>query len=32
MGDGLADRLGRGRRGRVGENEGMILAVAEEAP
>ena len=26
VGDGLADRLGRGRRGRVGENEGMILA------
>jgi peptide/nickel transport system permease protein len=30
VGDGLADRLGRGRRGRVGENEGMILSVAEE--
>jgi peptide/nickel transport system permease protein len=30
VGDGLADRLGRGRRGRAGENEGMILAVAEE--
>jgi len=29
-GDGLADRLGRGRRGRPGENEGMILTVAEE--
>jgi peptide/nickel transport system permease protein len=29
-GDGLADRLGRGRRGRAGENEGMILSVAEE--
>jgi peptide/nickel transport system permease protein len=32
VGDGLADRLGRGRRGRAGEAEGMILAVAEEAP
>jgi len=30
VGDGLADRLGRGRRGRAGENEGMILSVAEE--
>jgi peptide/nickel transport system permease protein len=30
VGDGLADRLGTGRRGRAGENEGMILAVAEE--
>lgn len=32
MGDGLADRLGQGWRGRAGENEGMILSVAEEAP
>ena len=32
IGDGLADRLGQGWRGRVGENEGMILTVAEEAP
>jgi peptide/nickel transport system permease protein len=32
LGDGLADRLGQGRRGRAGENEGMILAVAEETP
>lgn len=31
IGDGLADRLGQGWRGRVGENEGMILTVAEEA-
>ena len=30
VGDGLADRLGTGRRGRAGENEGMILTVAEE--
>jgi peptide/nickel transport system permease protein len=30
IGDGLADRLGQGWRGRVGENEGMILTVAEE--
>ena len=30
IGDGLADRLGQGRRGRAGENEGMILSVAEE--
>lgn len=32
LGDGLADRLGEGWRGRVGENEGMILSVAEESP
>jgi peptide/nickel transport system permease protein len=32
IGDGLADRLERGFRGRAGENEGMILTVAEEAP
>jgi len=32
IGDGLADRLGQGRRGRAGESEGMILAVAEETP
>jgi len=32
MGDGLADRLAQGWRGRAGENEGMILSVAEEAP
>jgi peptide/nickel transport system permease protein len=32
IGDGLADRLGQGRRGRAGENEGMILAIAEEKP
>jgi len=32
LGDGLADRLGQGRRGRAGEHEGMILAVAEESP
>ena len=31
VGDGLADRLGQGWRGRAGENEGMILSVAEEA-
>ena len=30
IGDGLADRLAEGRRGRAGENEGMILSVAEE--
>ena len=30
LGDGLADRLGQGRPGRAGENEGMILGVAEE--
>jgi ABC-type dipeptide/oligopeptide/nickel transport system permease subunit len=30
IGDGLADRLSEGRRGRAGENEGMILSVAEE--
>jgi peptide/nickel transport system permease protein len=30
VGDGLADRLGRGRRGHVGENEGMNLSDAEE--
>ena len=30
IGDGIADRLGEGRRGRAGENEGMILTVAEE--
>ena len=32
LGDGLADRLGEGWRGRAGENEGMILSVAEEQP
>ena len=32
MGDGLADRLEQGWRGRAGENEGMILTVAEETP
>lgn len=32
LGDGLADRLGEGWRGRAGESEGMILSVAEEAP
>jgi peptide/nickel transport system permease protein len=32
IGDGLADRLEQGFRGRAGENEGMILTVAEEAP
>jgi peptide/nickel transport system permease protein len=32
LGDGLADRLGEGWRGRVGENEGMILSVAEASP
>ena len=32
LGDGLADRLGEGWRGRAGENEGMILSVAEESP
>jgi peptide/nickel transport system permease protein len=31
IGDGLADRLGQGRRGRAGETEGISLAVAEEA-
>ena len=31
MGDGLADRLGQGWRGRAGETEGIILSVAEEA-
>ena len=30
IGDGLADRLEQGFRGRAGENEGMILTVAEE--
>jgi peptide/nickel transport system permease protein len=30
IGDGLADRLGQGWRGRAGEAEGMILPVAEE--
>ena len=30
IGDGLADRLGAGPPRRAGENEGMILAVAEE--
>ena len=30
VGDGLADRLEQGFRGRAGENEGMILTVAEE--
>jgi peptide/nickel transport system permease protein len=32
IGDGLADRLEQGFRGRAGESEGMILTVAEEAP
>jgi peptide/nickel transport system permease protein len=30
IGDGLTDRLEQGFRGRAGENEGMILTVAEE--
>ena len=30
IGDGLADRLRQGWRGRAGENEGMILTVAED--
>jgi peptide/nickel transport system permease protein len=30
IGDGLADRLGEGWRGRAGANEGMVLSVAEE--
>ncbi len=32
LGDGLADRLGEGWRGRASESDGMILSVAEEQP
>jgi peptide/nickel transport system permease protein len=31
IGDGIVDRFGQGWRGQAGENEGMILAPAEEA-
>ena len=30
IGDGLADRLGRGWRGRAGEAEGALLTVVED--